>query len=202
MHEIHTGKEFKNVAFWWRMHDETYNNCVFDHCSFQSTTIYLGKFFDCKFIGCLFDNVNIDLTQFENCSFDSCQRRNVYGYNNIFHNVSIPMVCPEEGEFTAYKVVSSVKGYRIIAELLIPAGAMRSSGIGTKCRAACAKVVRFLDTKGNPLKNRKAFSNYDPLYAYYRGQVAYPDAFDEDRWQECSSGIHFFMTFQEAKEWW
>lgn len=202
MQEIHTGKEFKGVLFWWRIHDDTYNNCVFDHCTFQSLSIYLGKFFDCKFIGCIFKDISINLTQFKNCSFEGCQRSNVFGYTNIICDVSIPMVCPKEGEFTAYKVVQSVKGKRMIAELLIPAGAMRSSGIGTKCRAACAKVVRFLSIiDGTPLRNRKAFSNYDPEYVYYKGQVAYPDAFDDNRWNECASGIHFFMTLEEAQGW-
>lgn len=34
---------------------------------------------------------------------------------------------------------------------------------------------------------------------YEIGEFVYPDSFDEDRWRECSNGIHFFTTFDEAK---
>ena len=34
---------------------------------------------------------------------------------------------------------------------------------------------------------------------YKVGETVYPDSFDEDRWNECSNGIHFFMTRREAE---
>ena len=34
---------------------------------------------------------------------------------------------------------------------------------------------------------------------YKVGKTVYPDGFDEDRWNECSNGIHFFMTRREAE---
>ena len=33
---------------------------------------------------------------------------------------------------------------------------------------------------------------------YKVGEMVYPDSFDEDRWNECSNGIHFFINKQEA----
>lgn len=33
---------------------------------------------------------------------------------------------------------------------------------------------------------------------YKVGEMVYPDGFDDDRWNECSHGIHFFINKQEA----
>ena len=30
------------------------------------------------------------------------------------------------------------------------------------------------------------------------GETVYPDSFDENRFEECSNGIHFFMNKQDA----
>lgn len=31
------------------------------------------------------------------------------------------------------------------------------------------------------------------------GKVVVPSGFDENRWNECSQGIHFFLTFEELR---
>ena len=33
---------------------------------------------------------------------------------------------------------------------------------------------------------------------YKVGEMVYPDSFNEDRWNECSNGIHFFINKQDA----
>lgn len=33
---------------------------------------------------------------------------------------------------------------------------------------------------------------------YKVGEVVYPDSFDENRWCECSNGIHFFVDKKDA----
>ena len=33
---------------------------------------------------------------------------------------------------------------------------------------------------------------------YVKGEMVYPDSFDEDRWNECSHGIHFFVNKQDT----
>lgn len=35
-------------------------------------------------------------------------------------------------------------------------------------------------------------------FIYRTGEMVYSDSFDEDRWNECSHGIHFFMSPKEA----
>lgn len=101
--------------------------------------------------------------------------------------------CPEKGAYTAYKKLSS--GF--IAELEIPADAMRSSATSRKCRASKAYVVSITDVDGNhPVS--KASSKRDPSFIYEVGKMVEVLDFDLDRWNECSTGIHHYITRAEA----
>ena len=44
----------------------------------------------------------------------------------------------------------------------------------------------------------KGFSLHESGFEYKVGEMVYPDRFDDNRWDECSNGIHFFITKQEA----
>lgn len=108
------------------------------------------------------------------------------------------LVCPEEGGFTAFKKVHFL-GMPYVAQLYIPADAKRSSSTSRKCRCSKAKVIKFLSLDRVEAKIDRAHSSWDPNFNYYKGKYVEPQCpFDENRWSECSSGIHFFMTFQEA----
>lgn len=38
------------------------------------------------------------------------------------------------------------------------------------------------------------------IYTAYRvGETVRPDRFDDDRWNECAPGVHFFITRAEAE---
>ena len=43
-------------------------------------------------------------------------------------------------------------------------------------------------------------SNYDSRFVYRIGETVEVPNFDDDRWNECAPGIHFFITRQEAVE--
>ena len=108
----------------------------------------------------------------------------------------IPLVCPEKGEFIAFKKCS---GY--IVELLIPADAKRCSATTRKCRASYAKVLSITTLAGEPVNTDSVTnSKYSPNIVYKVGEFVYPDEFDDNRWNECSHGIHFFINRQEAVE--
>ena len=36
---------------------------------------------------------------------------------------------------------------------------------------------------------------------YEVGKYVYPDGWDTNRWEECSHGIHFFLTREQAEAW-
>lgn len=106
-------------------------------------------------------------------------------------------VCPEEGSFIAFKKLADDK----IAKLLIPEHAKRSSGTTRKCRCSEAYVVEIKYKNGHSADI--GYSRYEgknvEKTVYTVGETVYPDGFDDDRWNECSNGIHFFMTREEAE---
>ena len=107
----------------------------------------------------------------------------------------IPLVCPEKGSFTAFKKCGSY-----IIELLIPQDAKRCSATTRKCRSSYAKVVAITNMDGSQAEVDHVTNHaYEPI-EYKIGENVYPDSFDDDRWNECSHGIHFFINRQEAVE--
>jgi hypothetical protein len=40
---------------------------------------------------------------------------------------------------------------------------------------------------------------HDDKTEYRVGETVTPDGFDEDRWNTCGQGIHFYLTRQEAE---
>ena len=103
--------------------------------------------------------------------------------------------CPETGAYTGWK-----KAHGLIVELEIPADALRSSATSRKCRASKAKVISIMDTEGNPAGGSVA-SNHDDDFVYAVGGIVEVPDFDTDRWNECSTGIHHFITRAEAVNW-
>ena len=105
----------------------------------------------------------------------------------------IPYSCPDFGMFIGYK---KARGY--IVELEIPEDAKRLSATTRKCRCDKAKVLRILNTDRTIADITEVKSNYDGKFIYKVGEIVSVDDFDKDRWNECSTGIHFFINFQEA----
>ena len=108
-------------------------------------------------------------------------------------NIFFPMACPEKGSFIAFKKA----GYYII-ELFIPSNAKRCSATSRKCRCSKAKVISITTPSGDKTNITEVHSNYDPNFIYKLGEYVEVKNFDDNRWNECSTGIHFFITRQEA----
>ena len=98
-------------------------------------------------------------------------------------------IVPSEGDIIVYKKLSEG-----ICTLLIPKEAKRLNATGRKCRAEFARVLNL------PEGVTIGHSMYDDTFVYEVGQTVAPkEPFCEDRWDECSSGIHFFITREEAE---
>ena len=94
-------------------------------------------------------------------------------------------IVPEEGAFVGYKKLANGS----IAKLVIPHDAKRLNAYGSrKCRA---EKVFVLEGEG--------VSSHDNKTEYKPETWVIPDAFDDDRRNECSRGIHFFITRIEAE---
>ena len=125
----------------------------------------------------------------------------------LAENLFYPIACPSHGAFTAWKkacycsdkIATPDKTKPVIVELLIPADAKRSSATTRKCRCDKAQVVSITDLYGNSYA--EAFSQRDCRFVYKVGEIVSVPDFDENRWNECSTGIHFFIDRGEAERW-
>ena len=123
-----------------------------------------------------------DLCGADLCGADLCDAENLV----------LPIACPEKGSFIGWK---QCRG-DLIVELEICADAKRSSATGRKCRCDKAKVISITTPEGTPADS--AISQYTETFAYRVGETVSVDDFDDNRWNECAPGIHFFITRQEA----
>ena len=123
-------------------------------------------------------------------------------------NSICPLNCPETGAFIGWKKAYAIervypskvqKNVEVIVKLQIPGRAKRSSATSRKCRCDRALVLDIQSLGGESLPTGTvAYSRYDHTFTYEAGQKLYIANFDDDRWKECSAGIHFFITRQEA----
>jgi hypothetical protein len=108
-------------------------------------------------------------------------------------NLNIPIACPEEGEFVGFK-----KAHGYIVKLKITDDAKRCSATSRKCRCSKAVVLSITTLDGTDDGTTEVISDYDRTFKYKIGDTVEVNNFCEDRWEECSAGIHFFITRQEA----
>jgi uncharacterized protein YjbI with pentapeptide repeats len=86
---------------------------------------------------------------------------------------------------------------KLIAKLHIPHDAKRVNAIySRKCRAEFAYVTAIY--QGEKEVN-KGVGQYDGKCLYIVGQIVRPDKYDDRNMEECSHGIHFFITREEAE---
>jgi hypothetical protein len=116
------------------------------------------------------------------------------GAKNVDLVIARTRILPDSGEISVWKKAAAQK----IVQLRIPADAKRSHAGGRKCRAERAEVVAIFDSAGNPVDD--AVSTWDSGFVYRVGATVEPTKpFDTDMWNECSSGIHFYITRLEAE---
>lgn len=137
-------------------------------------------------------NVNLTYANLAGTTFKDAllAGANLRGAKNI---PFISFVCPDSGSFIAYK-----KAGRYIVKLQIPKDAKRLSATSRKCRCNKAKVLEIQNLDGTKADITEVESYYDKTFIYEVGKIVSVDNFDEDRWNECSTGIHFFINRQEA----
>ena len=122
-----------------------------------------------------------------NLSGANLSRANLSGAKNAALVVAQTRILPE-GSVIGWKKCSD----GVIVKLCIPAEAKRSHAFGRKCRAEFADVLEVFN-------GDVGISQYDGKTEYRVGARVVPDAWSEDWKDECASGIHFFVTREEAE---
>ena len=142
--------------------------------------------------------IRADLS-YANLSYANLSGAKLSGANlrELVHNEGTAfytLQCPESGSFIGYK-----KAHCHIVKLEILQDAKRSSATSRKCRCSAAKVLSITTIDGGT-EVKEIASDRDSNFIYRVGEVVRVDYFDEDRWNECSTGIHFFITRSEAEQ--
>ena len=200
MYYVHRDQTFINETFKnLNLMTAIFCNCIFQNCKFDCI-----NFVDATFVSCTFVH----------CDFITCNMQNVIcKYRTVFDKYTedqFPMACPKEGAFIGWKKCDRTsrktgRSYATLVKLEIPAQAKRSSAFGKKCRCSEAKVLGFyyVSKPDKEIEKPEAFwfsSLFDSGFKYELGKTVRPKhGFYVDRFQECASGIHFFMDVKDAQ---
>lgn len=112
-----------------------------------------------------------------------------------------------DGEIVGYKKALAEDSHEriscCIVKLGIPKDAKRSKAFGKKCRCDKAFVedIYWRDCESSDARTYKydiAHSSHDVNFEYKRGEWVSMDNFDDCPWVECSAGIHFFESEEDA----
>lgn len=116
-----------------------------------------------------------------------------------------------QGTLIGYGVKPDNYQHHYLVTMEIPKEARRSRGTDNKCRAEFVKVrsiQKLYQTERTHVyietNERVSFFIRPGLISsarptiYEVGEITKADKWDDDRWETCTSGIHFFLTKEEA----
>jgi uncharacterized protein YjbI with pentapeptide repeats len=112
----------------------------------------------------------------------------LYGAKNSESAIAHTRILPE-GSLIGWK---KCRG-GVIVKLRIPEAAKRCHAFGRKCRAEYVEVLEVIGAT-------VGISTYDTKTEYKQGVIVSCGTWGEDFTQECSGGIHFFITRIEAEQ--
>ena len=125
-------------------------------------------------------------------------------YKTIYKSVNARIKDYDNKQIIGWKK-AKLDGANCLVQLKINPRALRYQPLNKKCRASSAKVIGIYDinsSKSNlkKLPQKMVHSQYDYNFFYEVDKTVRPrHKFDKDHTQECTSGIHFFLTLDEAK---
>lgn len=96
--------------------------------------------------------------------------------------------CPTDGSFIGWKRLD-----KYIVKLKICEDADRSSSTSIICRCSKAKVLEIQNIDGSIADITEICSSHDKTFIYKVGETVEVKDFDKCRWNEYSTGIHFFI---------
>ena len=120
---------------------------------------------------------------------------NLCGANLSGAKLPIYQLCPE-GNLIIYKKASGM----IVQLELLKDVKRTSSLVGRKCRAESAIVKAIYNPDRTISKLKEVTGNYNSSVLYKVGETVLPDKYNDDIRVECTNGIHFFITFEEARD--
>lgn len=176
----------------------------FMHADLKSTNFCRANLAGANFEGANFEGSNLEGANLKRTYFFDTNLKGARFKDNNFEEASfhrtqdipyIPLACPSEGAFIGWKKVEE----KYLVKIQIPEDARRLSATTRKCRCDKAVVLDITSLDGETHFDEVTNYNYNETI-YKVGEIVYPDSFDENRWNECSHGIHFFVDKKDAIE--
>ena len=162
-------------------------NCDLSYSDLRNVNLSKADLYSTNLSNAILFNAKLDdVFCFENITLD-----NVKGLNDE---------CPKEGSFIGWKKCYGNDKKIYIVKLEIPEDAKRSSSTSKQCRCSKAKVLKIENVDGTKANVDEVYSWYNKNFPYKVGKIVEALDFDEKYWIECSSGIHFFMSYRDARE--
>lgn len=203
--------EFENMD----LRDMDLSNISFDLSVFRNVTFDKSDLSYSSFENALLDDCSLYEVSFEHAFLKGCSMRrcNLEGaclkgadlFSAILEKANLDRVstdsstkwfqlrCPKKGAFIGYKKCL----YDRIVTLYIPEDAKRTSATLPTCRCSKAKVLRITNFDDSE-RYTEAWSLADENFVYRLGEWVEVLNFNEDRWMDSTTGIHFWMNREEA----
>ncbi len=184
----------------------SFQDTVLNNVDFHGSSVENALFDGCPMHGADFQNADMRTASFRYCDMRKCNIRGADLFGAVLEFARLEEIepdentkwfrlyCPEKGAFLGYKKCVNNR----LVQLLIPADAKRTSATRPSCRCSKAKVltIKSFDFKEN---YEEAWSLVDENFVYRRGEWVEVKNFNEDRWMDSTTGIHFWLTREEAE---
>lgn len=184
----------------------SFQNVVLKDVDLHGSTVENGLFDGCPLQGADFRDASMVTASFRYCDMRGCDIRGADLFGAVLEHAILEGIvsdertrwfrlhCPEKGAFLAYKKCVNDR----MVQLLVPEDARRTSATMPSCRCDKAKVltIKSFDFKE---EFEEAWSLVDEDFVYRKGEWVQVDDFNEDRWQDSTTGIHFWLTREEAR---
>ncbi len=183
----------------------TFRNVCFDYADLSYSNLENGWFENCSFCrtNLRYANLKTVAMRYNDLTGANIEGADLFAavleyakLDDIIYNEEtkwFKLYCPESGPFLGYK---KCFGNRLV-QLLIPADAKRTSATRPSCRCSKAKVLTIKSFDYTE-EFEEAWSLVDENFVYRKGQWVEVTDFNEDRWQDSTTGIHFWLTREEA----
>lgn len=205
---------FRGAAFnRVNMHHSDFRYSDFDgtiliNSNISHSNLTKASFVGANISGSNFQGCNLEYADFSGAIWGDSDFRNTdlrtaklnFGYFStvmIDKTTQLPdFQIPQNVDLTGWKVFRNAKNPSklVIGEIRIPKSAKRTACLGSnKCRASAIILVNL--SNGDSVAN----SWYQTNFVYNIGEVTNAGSYDPDIRKECSFGIHFFTTPEQAE---
>ncbi len=176
-----------------------------EHVNFRGAVIENALLDGCSLRGSVFRDADMKTASLRDCDMTGCDIRGANLFGAVLEHARLDgiisdegtqwfrMHCPTKGPILGYKKCVNDR----LVQLLIPADAKRTSATLPSCRCSKAKVLT-IKSFDSSVEFDEAWSWVDENFVYRKGQWVEVLDFNEDRWMDSTTGIHFWMSREEA----